>query len=124
VVNVQDPPPGPTVSIAYPSNGDSAWLGSTVVMGAYVSGGQAPLTYRWTWQSSNLGCTEITMTVSVPNIIPINGPNVLANWDTTTLSAPNSCDRGPGWIRLYATDALNQVGQSNTVSFALAIPPN
>lgn len=123
-ITVQDPPPGPTVNIAYPSKGDSAQIGSTVVMGAYVSGGQAPLTYRWTWQSSNTGCTEVDMTVSVPNIIPINGPNVLANWDSSALNPAGGCDRGVGTIRLHATDALNQVGGSQPVSFTLWVPPN
>lgn len=123
VVNVQDPPPGPTVNIAYPSNGDSAQRGSTVVMGAYVSGGQSPLTFRWTWQSANNGCAETTMTVTVPNIIPINGPNVLATWDSSTMVSPG-CDSGIGTIRLHATDALNQSAVSQDVSFNLWVPPN
>ncbi|MGZ6070873.1 MAG: hypothetical protein ACXWK8_06625, partial [Myxococcaceae bacterium] len=81
------------------------------------SGGVAPLTYRWTWTSSNTGCAEQTITVTPQTATP---PYIAASWDTSKLP-PNGCSAGIGILKVYATDSLNQVGASPGVSFDLFV---
>jgi len=110
VVDIQPTPVAPVVSISSPAPNSSAYAGSTISLGALVTGGQAPLTLQWTWKSPNAGCTET-------NISPTQSsgpPQVAATWDSSTL--PNGCTTGLGTITLYATDAFNQVG-SGSVAF-------
>jgi len=110
VVNVQPTPAAPVVSISSPAPNSSAYAGSTISLGALVTGGQAPLTFQWTWKSPNAGCTET-------NINPTQNsgpPQVTATWDSSTLAS--GCNTGMGTITLYATDAFNQVG-SGSVAF-------
>ncbi|MGZ6028938.1 MAG: S8/S53 family peptidase, partial [Myxococcaceae bacterium] len=117
IIDVQATPPGPTISITSPVTGASAQAGSVVSLAALPSGGVAPLTYRWTWTSSNTGCAEQTITVTPQTATP---PYIAASWDTSKLP-PNGCSAGIGILKVYATDSLNQVGASPGVSFDLFV---
>ena len=117
VVNVQPTPPNPTITITLPVSPASAQFGSVVSLQAFPQGGVAPLSFQWTWQSSNTGCTEQNITVTPQVASP---PFIAATWDTSTLP-PNGCAAGIGTLRVHVTDSLNQTGVSQNVSLDLFV---
>jgi serine protease len=117
IVDVQPTPPTPTITITKPVSPASAQFGSVVTLQAFPQGGVAPLTYKWTWQSANTGCTEQNITVTAQAPSP---PYINATWDTST-NPPNGCAAGLGTLRVHVTDSLNQTGVSQDVSLDLFI---